>query len=168
MITGKQFAETAYGYRNSGIPYSELDCQAFVERVLRDCGYKYDWRGSNHMWREAVTDRRDLTAAIADGSLVPGMLLFIVKDDGKEKDRGYHDDMKNAAHVGIYTGMGAGVMHSTTGGVQEGTLSGTRWTHCAKFKPITYEEPAPEPDAVERFKQALIDEFKEVLNEIRY
>ena len=43
-----------------GTPYKQLDCQAFVEQVLKDCNaLSKNWRGSNQMWRDAVYDRSD-------------------------------------------------------------------------------------------------------------
>ena len=53
-INNATFAHMAYSYKDSHIPYSKLDCQAFVERILLDCGIRHDWRGSNHMWRDAL------------------------------------------------------------------------------------------------------------------
>ena len=55
MITGYAFAEQARSGSYNGIPYKQLDCQGFVERVLKDSGVRkpdgsvYNWRGSNHM-----------------------------------------------------------------------------------------------------------------------
>lgn len=116
-----------------GIPYEQLDCQAFVEQVLKDCNaLSTNWRGSNHMWREAVYDR-----SIDMGTLVPGEWVFKVSHDGGEVERGYRDDMGNAYHVGIYCGDGE-VIHSTTGGVQMGTING--WTHHAKCIDVDYGE----------------------------
>lgn len=116
-----------------GTPYKQLDCQAFVEQVLKDCNaLSKNWRGSNQMWREAVYDRSDDMAAI-----LPGEWLFKVSHDGGEIPRGYHDEMGNAYHVGIYCGNGD-VIHSTTGGVQMGTISG--WTHHAKCVDVDYGE----------------------------
>lgn len=118
-----------------GIPYEQLDCQAFVEQVLKDCNaLSTNWRGSNHMWREAVYDRSEDM-----GTLVPGEWIFKIAHDGGEVERGYNDDMGNAYHVGIYCGDGE-VIHSTTGGVQMGTING--WTHHAKCIDVDYGEDA--------------------------
>ena len=40
MVTGIQFAGQACSDQYTGITYDDLDCQAFVERVLRDCGVR--------------------------------------------------------------------------------------------------------------------------------
>ena len=60
MLTGKEFAKQAQSSKYDGIKYSQADCQAFVELVLRDCGVRtssgavYNWKGSNDMWRHAL------------------------------------------------------------------------------------------------------------------
>ena len=86
------------------------------------------------MWREAVYDR-----SVDMGTIVPGEWVFKVAHDGGEVERGYNDDMGNAYHVGIYCGDGE-VIHSTTGGVQMGSING--WTHHAKCIDVDYGEDA--------------------------
>lgn len=141
MTNGQELANAAYGYRNSHIPYKELDCQAFVEKCLRDCGIKRDWRGSNHMWRDALKWRGSYAEALIKfGAIPPGALLFTVKNDGGEKKRGYNDNDGNACHVGIYTGKGLGAMHSSTGGVQQIAGDSNRWTHVGLAKDIDYKD----------------------------
>ena len=134
MISAEKFVEQARTGNYLGIPYDDLDCQALVERVLRDCGLKKDWRGSNHMWRDALSSKN----AISDIAKIPaGAWLFTVKYDGGEKKRGYNDSEGNAKHVGIYLGGGE-VIHSTTGGVQMDNISSARWTHYGLCKYINY------------------------------
>ena len=124
-----------------GIPYSRLDCQAYVEQILKDLDVKnpatgkaYNWRGSNDMWRNAVHQRQQ----IKTDQLPPvGAWLFTIKRDGGEIQRGYHDDMGNAAHVGVHIGNGL-VVHSTTGGVQYDKVTSKRWTHYALANVIDY------------------------------
>lgn len=136
-VTGQAIAEKAITGGYVGIPYSKLDCQAFVERVLHDVGLPIiNYRGSNHQWRELVYDRVRIDDARRENDLLPGMLVFTVKYDGGETKRGYHDDMGNAVHVGIYVGED-NVIHSTTGGVQWGKLS--RFTHAAKIIDVDYQ-----------------------------
>lgn len=132
MITGTHIADVAEHCGLIGTPYSELDCQAFVEEVLKRAGMKIiNYRGSNHMWRELVYDRH----MIVNTDIPVGALVFIVKFDGGEKKRGYNDAMGNATHVGIYLGEGR-VIHSTTGGVQYGKL--TRFTDYGLIKDVDY------------------------------
>ena len=133
-ISGKQIADTAVNSGLLGTPYAKMDCQAFVEAVLAKAGLRIiNYRGSNHMWRELVYDRNSVR-----GNTVPaGALVFIVRFDGGEKKRGYHDDAGNATHVGIALGDGR-VMESTTGGVQYGNLS--RFTDFGLIKDVDYTE----------------------------
>lgn len=143
MITAQQFVQQTRDGNYLGIKYEELDCQALVERVLKDCGEKHDWRGSNHMWREAVTNRNKITS-IED--IPAGALVFTHKYDGGEKERGYNDDMGNAKHVGIYLGGGE-VEHSTrnnsSNGVQMDSITSSRWTDWALLKCVDYGKAEP-------------------------
>lgn len=128
-MTGKECIENAKITELIGIPYSKLDCQALIEKILIRGGVDCkNYRGSNHMWREMVTNRRDINTNIA-----PGTILFTVKMDGREKERGYNDDYGNAVHVGMYVGDGypGNVIHSTTGGVQWDSIQSRRWNWAA-------------------------------------
>lgn len=140
-VNNIKFAEVAYSYHDSKIPYSKLDCQAFVERVLDDCGIRKNWAGSNDMWRHALTWKGTPEECIAQFGEVPrGAWLFTLKYDGGEKKRGYNDTEGNAAHVGIYTGLGAGAMHSSTGGVQECKFPDpARWNRVGLCRFIDYD-----------------------------
>lgn len=157
------FAEAAYLYHDRNIPYKQLDCQAFVERVLADCGIYENWRGSNHMWRDALEWKGTIDEAISKWGSVPvGAWLFTIKHDGGEVSRGYHDNEGNAAHVGIFTAKGKGAMHSSTGGVQECAFPDPkRWTHCGLAKMIDYRTV---PD---RTPEQIIDDIQTLLNELR-
>lgn len=159
MVTASQFADQAKTGGYIGIPYKTLDCQAFVERVLRDCGVVKNWRGSNDMWRNAVHDQTPLDS-VAD---VPaGVLLFTIKHDGKEDNARYKDGI-NAAHVGIYCGGGL-VVHSTTGGVQWDEICSPRWTHYAYLTCLEYQ-PAPDPGQLGDKIRKIIKELEEILHE---
>lgn len=133
MITGRDVARAAVNSGLLGTPYSKLDCQAFVEEVLKDVGIKHNYRGSNDMWRNLVHDRQP----IAGNDVPEGALAFIVRYDGGEVKRGYHDDMHNATHVAIVIGDGK-VMESTTGGVQYGNLS--RFTFFGLINGVDYSK----------------------------
>lgn len=139
MITAKKFVQQAIEGKYLGIPYSKLDCQGFVEKVLADCGEKHDWRGSNHMWRDALNEKNPITSWV---DVPAGAWLFVVKNDGGEKKRGYNDAEGNACHVGIFLGA-PDIIHSTTGGVQMDNINSKRWTHWGKCKYILYEEAQP-------------------------
>ena len=109
MITADAFATQACSDAYNGITYEQLDCQAFVERVLKDCGVRnardkpYDWKGSNDMWRNALFWKGTIDECRRMFGCIPlGAWVFIVKHDGGEVARGYHDQEGNATHVGIY------------------------------------------------------------------
>ena len=102
------------GDRYLGRSYSEMDCQAFVERCMKDVGYKRNLAGSN-AWFRAM----DWTGTPEDclrefGSIPKGALLFILKQDGKEPARYHGDGIGNASHIGIKTGRGEGAIHSSS------------------------------------------------------
>lgn len=131
-----------------GIPYSTLDCQAFVEFCLKKyAGISKNWRGSNDMWRNAVHDKSDNFDNIDVGEWV-----FTIKHDGNEPKR--YTDGVNASHVGIYIGNGE-VIHSTTGGVQMDKINNSkRWTHHAKANCLYYASEVvntPSPDENELY-----------------
>lgn len=131
-VLATTFVEQASCGGYIGIPYEKLDCQAFVEKVLADCGVRRNWRGSNDMWRNAVHDQTEL----GGNQPPPGAWLFTIKRDGKEDKTRYKDGI-NAAHVGIYLGDGK-VIHSTLGGVQWDVINSSRWTHFALANDIDY------------------------------
>ena len=100
-----------------GTPYSELDCQAFVERCLREIGITMDLKGSNAWYRkireEGWTGSPEECVKIF-GSVPKGAFLFIHAFDGGEEKRGYHDGLGKASHIGIKTGRGEGAIHSSS------------------------------------------------------
>ena len=113
MVTALHFADVADDTKYNKYKYSDLDCQAFVEKVLFDSGVHkpdgsaYNWKGSNSMWRSALSWRGTIAEAVERFGTVPdGAWTFILKNDGGEKDRGYNDGEGNASHVGIYVGGG--------------------------------------------------------------
>ena len=106
MISGDKFAAQAKNTKYDRIKYSECDCQAFVEKVLTDSGEAgHNWKGSNHMWRTALSWKGTINECIEKYGCVPvGSWVFRLKFDGGEKSRGYNDTEGNAYHVGIYVG----------------------------------------------------------------
>lgn len=151
--TGKDIAEQAVTGKYVGIPYSELDCQAFVEQVLKDLevrkpnGKPYNWKGSNSMWRNHITWKGTIEECRKKFGEIPlGAFLFLLKWDGKEAEKGYNDGLGNASHVGLYVGTSPlPVMDSQpTGGVQYRKLS--IFTHVGLMDMIDYyNEPEPTP-----------------------
>ena len=150
--TGEDVAEQAVTGNYEGTPYSKLDCQAFVEQVLKDLGVRkddgkpYNWKGSNSMWRTHIKWKGSIDECINKFGEIPlGAFLFKIKQDGGEEDRGYHDGLGNAAHVGLYVGTSPlPVMDSQpTGGVQYRKLS--IFTHVGLMDMIDYSTEALPP-----------------------
>ena len=113
MVSAVHFAEVAENPSYNKYKYEQLDCQGFVEKVLYDSGCRkpdgaaYNWKGSNSMWRSALSWRGTIAEAVDKFGTIPeGAWSFILKYDGGEKDRGYYDGDGNATHVGIYVGGG--------------------------------------------------------------
>lgn len=147
-FTGQGYAKQAISPIYNNLTYAQCDCQGFVERVLKDYGVKsstgkaYNWRGSNHIWRVALMWKGTIKEAMDKFGNVPeGSLAFIVKNDGGEQERGYHDAEGNAVHVGIYTGEGE-VRHSTHTRYQDGVgyslLQNGSWTHIGLLSCLDY------------------------------
>lgn len=114
------FAEQARSTKYDKLKYDDADCQTFVEMVLKDCGVRkadgtiYNWSGANKMWRVALTWKGTIEECIRQyGEIPAGAWVFIVKNDGGEKERGYNDKEGNAKHVGIYVGGELPVRDST-------------------------------------------------------
>ena len=151
--TGKDMAEQAITGGYLGIAYSKLDCQGFVEQVLKDLsvrkadGTPYNWKGSNSMWRNFIRWKGTIEECKKKFGEIPlGAFLFIIKWDGGEVERGYHDGEGNASHVGLYVGTSPlPVMDSQPeGGVQFRKLS--IFTHVGLMDMIDYyNEPEPAP-----------------------
>lgn len=170
MINNITFAEAATAQLGKGITYAQMDCQAFVEYVLKLCGVARNWKGSNDMWRNALSWKGTPEECIAKYGAIPrGAWLFTLKFDGGEKERGYNDSEGNAAHVGIYTGTGAGAVHSTTGGVQAADYPGSRWNRVGLASDINYSVATDDAEKLVRARAGLtaIKEcVEELLNEL--
>lgn len=94
--------------RYLGRAYSEMDCQAFVEKVLADAGIKKNLAGSNAWYRFAlqhgwVGSPEECQKQF--GKIPKGAFLFILLQDGREPQKYQGDGIGNANHIGIYTGM---------------------------------------------------------------
>ena len=112
MISAIEFSQD--GFKHLGTPYSVMDCQAFVEACMRDCGLKMDLRGSNAWYRKMDWTGSPEDCVAKYGSVPDGALLFIWADDGGEISRGYKDGKGNASHIGIVTHRGEGALHSSS------------------------------------------------------
>ena len=115
MINGKKLAEAGFSYL--GVSYGKMDCQAFVEQCLRDCGLKMNLAGSNAWFREVKKNGAILTPEECVqrlGTVPAGAYLFILKQDGGEPAKYRPDGLGNASHIGIVTGRGEGAIHSSS------------------------------------------------------
>lgn len=152
-----------------GIPHSKLDCQAAVEKALSLVGVVVNYRGSNHMWREMVTDRLSISAAReAIGELLPGMICFTLKHDGSEVRRGYHDNMGAAVHVGIILDND-NCFQSGIRGTEIIPISQTSFNQAALCKFLSYPELAydEEPDDIidSSHPIELLEQIRQLLQE---
>ena len=112
MINGKDLART--GCRYLGEPYSRMDCQAFWERALADCGLRMDLGGSNSWYREMKKNgwvgtpeecRKEF------GEIPMGATLYIRQDVSADTPAQFRDDgIGDITHMGIYTGMSGKLM----------------------------------------------------------
>ena len=115
LVNGEKLGDV--GFEKIGTPYSEMDCQAFVEWCFRKCGYSKDLAGSNAWYRfirqnGAIMSPEECVKQL--GTVPKGAILFIWADDGGEEKRGYHDGLGNASHMGICTGSrGKGAIASS-------------------------------------------------------
>lgn len=147
MIDGKRLADVGFNYL--GVPYSEMDCQAFVEQCLKDCGLNKNLAGSNAWYREVRNNGRILTPeeCVKEFGAVPkGAFLFILKNDGREPEKYKPDGLGNASHIGICTGdRGEGAINSSSsrGCVCESRFKGKSinggWNRVGLWNLVDYE-----------------------------
>lgn len=88
-----------------GVPYSTMDCQAFVEAALKEIGINENLPGSNAWYRHMTWVGTPEECKASFGKIPPGAFLFILERDGKEPEKYKPDGIGNASHIGIYTGM---------------------------------------------------------------
>ena len=159
MINGEKLAQA--GFKYLGTPYSQMDCQAFVERCIADCGIRKDLAGSNAWFREVMSHGAVMTPEECVqqlGTVPPGAFLFILQQDGGEPAKYRPDGLGNASHIGIVTGQGEGAIHSSAsrGCVAESkfrnkTISGG-WNRIGLWDQVSFDfdgaipVPGPEPD----------------------
>ena len=116
MILLKYNAEefSKVGDKYLGRPYSEMDCQKFVETCMADVGLRMDLPGSNAWYRKMSWVGSPEECVRRFGSVPKGALLFILEKDGKEPAKYRGDGIGNASHIGIKTGRGDGAIHSSS------------------------------------------------------
>lgn len=155
-VSSVVFADQAQSERYTGVPYSKLDCQAFVERVLEDCGVRkndgsvYNWKGSNSMWRTALSWKGTVAECLRRYGHIPkGAWVFIIANDGGEKEKGYNDGEGNAKHVGIYCGTNPDPVRDSTRSKDRdgvGYRSMSAFTHVGLPYMIDYDNFTSEPE----------------------
>ena len=161
-ISGEDLAEEAMNGNYIGLPYDKLDCQGLVEQILADAGVrksdgsKYNWRGSNSMFRNFVRWRGTVAECQQKFGKIPqGAFVFIVKNDGKEKDRGYLDGLGNATHVGLFLGGPAVIDSQPTGGVQLRHVK--QFTHVCLMNMIDYYTPTEQTQPAQDPRQKALE-----------
>ena len=163
MIDGSKLGDVGFQYL--GIPYSQMDCQKFVEKCLADCGLKKDLAGSNAWFREVdshgwVGTPEECVQIL--GKVPKGAFLFILEFDGKEPAKYRPDGLGNASHIGIVTRpRGKGAIHSSKskGCVCESEFKGKTipnggWNRVGLWDEVAYDyseadgsvTPEPEPE----------------------
>ena len=160
-ISGKALVKQAVTGGYLGTPYSKLDCQGFVEEVLKDCGVRktdgtpYNWKGSNSMFRNFIQWRGTIAECRKKFGCIPeGAFMFLVTHDGGEVEKGYHDSLGNAKHVGLYTGMNDVYPCMDSQGDRGVDFCKLNvFTHVGLMTMIDYEtQPEPEPQDNEAVK----------------
>lgn len=142
MVDAKQLARTGYTYL--GRLYSEMDCQEFIERCLKDCGRSINLAGSNTWYRKMSWVGTPEECKKLFGCIPEGAFLFILEHDGKEPAKYRGDGIGNASHIGIYTGTRQGAIHSseTRACVAESRFSGKSirggWNRVGLWREISY------------------------------
>ena len=101
------------GFNYLGVPYSRMDCQAFVETCLKAGGITMNLPGSNAWFRKMTWTGTPAECKEKFGQIPVGSFLFILKQDGKEPEKYKGDGIGNASHIGIKTGRGEGAINSS-------------------------------------------------------
>lgn len=142
---GKPLASTfaLKGSKYLGMEYEDIDCQALVEAMLRDVGVKQNWRGSNAMYRDMAWVGTPEECVAKFGRVPVCALIYILEATGAPDI--YKDDVGNASHVGVKTGVGLGAIHSSEskGGVVESkfankTIRNGGWNRVGICKLLDY------------------------------
>ena len=114
-ITGEMIAAKArelltmgnIPYVNGGTSPRGMDCQGLVKWTMRELGLRADFKGTNDIWRNYLSERGSISDCVKRHGSVPiGTLIFIRDFDGGEQARGYYDDQGNIWHVYIKIASG--------------------------------------------------------------
>jgi len=147
-VSAEQFSRE--GDKYLGRSYSEMDCQEFVERAMRDAGLNMNLAGSNAWLREVmkngwVGSPEECKAKF--GCVPTGALLFIHAFDGKEPEKYKKDGIGNASHIGFVTHRNDGAIHSSasrgmvcTSKFADKTIKNGGWNKIGLYNKFTYNE----------------------------
>ena len=147
MVDGKKLGEV--GFRYIGTPYDEMDCQAFVEKCLKDCGEKTNLPDSNAWYRECMKNGFVCTpeeCVKMVGHVPKGAFLFILSKVSDTTPEKYRDDgIGDANHIGIVTNKDKGAIHSSRkkGGVCQSefhgkTIKNGGWNRVGFWRKVDY------------------------------
>ena len=127
-MNGKPSAEalSLAGDQFIGMPYDQMDCQAFVEKCMQVCGVNMDLPGSNAWYRKMTWVGSPEECRAKFGTIPKGAILYILGPSGNEPEQYRVDGIGNASHMGIYIGRLDGAIHSSKsrGGVAYSKFSG--------------------------------------------
>lgn len=170
MVEGNALGDA--GFKYLGTPYSQMDCQAFVEKCLSDCGCKKDLAGSNAWYREVANNGwigSPEECVNMLGCVPKGAFLFIQDFDGKEPAKYRGDGLGNASHIGLVTmPRGEGAIHSSSsrGCVAESkfvgkTIKNGGWNKVGLWEQVSYDyggnpDPQPDPDPEPFLETAIV------------
>ena len=154
MVDGNKLSQVGFQY--IGTPYSVMDCQAFVEKCLSDCGNHTDLPGSNSWYREVMNNGwvgSPEECKSRYGTVPRGAFLFILEQDGGEPAKYQGDGIGNASHIGLVTGTGEGAIHSSSskGCVCESKFQGKTiknggWNRVGLWNQVDYGIEGNDPD----------------------
>ena len=85
------------------------------------------------MWRTALSWKGTIDECLKKFNCIPlGAWVFIVSQDGGEKEKGYNDKEGNAKHVGIYCRPGMTPVRDST----RNNLSGSKYRNGVGYRSI--------------------------------
>ena len=173
MKTGIDFAECALSEKWNKYKYSTLDCQGFVEAVLKEIGVRkpngkpYDWRGSNSMYRNYYSWRGTIEECKHKFGDIPIGAFVYIWDPTGEQEVGYTDGLGNAKHVGIYCGNNVirdSTRSNTRDGVGTRTLKG--FNRVTLFDGLSYSIDETGKDSYNAIVEGILSLISECRNNL--
>ena len=131
----KEAVEEHWEYVEGGHSAGSVDCSGLFYYAYKKLG-SYMYQGSNTIYRKYTVER----GKKSEINVVPGMAVFVNKDDGREPDRYLNDGIGNMSHIGMY--VGNGLVAEAKGkkyGCVYSNLSDKKWSYAAKLKYTIYD-----------------------------